>query len=80
MVLEETINDIIIENLNDGWIFFVMDFFKEEVKDGNEDMPFIIAQLYCEIFLNKNDKILDSMKNNIFRRTNLDLKNFKRRK
>ena len=80
MVLKETINDIIVQNLVDGFIWFMTDIFKEEVKEGNEDMPFIIAQLYCEMFFNNNSEVLNGVKNNIFYRTNLALKNFKEEK
>lgn len=79
MVIKEDYKDIIIQNLTDGFIFFMMDIFKEEVKKGNEDMPFIIVQLYCEMFFNNNSEILNGVKNNIFYRTNLDLIEAKQR-
>lgn len=80
MVIKWDYKDVIIQNLIDGFIFFVEDFFKKEVKKDNEDMPFIIVQLYCEMFFNNNSEVLNDIKNNIFCRTNLDLKNFKKEK
>ena len=74
MVIKEDYKDIIIQNLIDGFIFFVSDIFKEEMKKDQENMPFIIVQLYCEMFFNNNSEILNDIKNNIFRRINLDLK------
>lgn len=81
MVLKEDYKDIIIQNLIDGFIFFVSDMFKEEMKKDQENIPFIIVQLYCEMFFNNNsEEVLNGIKNNIFYRINLDLKNFKKEK
>lgn len=78
MVLKEDYKDIIIENLTDGFIFFVMDFFKKDL-NGNT-IPYILVQLYCEIYFNNNKKILNDIKNNIFYRINLGLKKINKRK
>ena len=80
MVIKWDYKDIIIENLNDGFIFFVMDFFKKELNDDSMNIPYIFVQLYCEIFFNNNEKILNDIKNNIFYRINLDLKKINKRK
>lgn len=74
MVLKKDYKDIIIENLTDGFIFFVMDFFKKDLNNDIVNMPYILIQIYCEIFFNNNETILNDIKNNIFYRINLDLK------
>ena len=80
MVIKEDYKDIIIQNLTDGFIFFVSDTFKEELKKDQENIPFIIVQLYCEMFFNNNSEVLNDIKNNIFYRINLDLKKINKRK